>query len=193
MKELKYIPSIFPKDEQIKERGENALDILAQLQFKNSSIPETISNFIENFFGGKIYFKGEGVGRLNMYYSNGFIEIPKEHLPDGLFKGLVILTALEQKPFILLIDEIENSLHPELIEYLLDVMIKNIGDGYLFISTHSPVVLNLVDPENIWIFKPENDEVKIKNATEYKSKEELLKELEELGISLGEKVLYGFM
>ena len=192
IKELKYCPRIFPKEETIKERGENTLDILAQIQFQKSVMPDTISYFVENFFGGKVYFKGAGEGRLNMYYNNGFVEISKENLPDGLFKSLVILTSIEQKPYILLVDEIENSLHPELIEYLINALRKEV-EGYVFLSTHSPIVLNLVDPENIWIFKPKEDGIYIKNATEYKNKEELLKELEELGISLGEKVLYGFM
>ncbi len=62
-----------------------------------------------------------------------------------------------------------------------------------FVATHSPIVLDLVDPEEIWIFRPGEDGAEIRNVTEYKSKEELLRELEELGISLGEKVLYGFV
>ena len=194
VKEIKYRPNIFPMEEPIKERGENVLDILVQLQFRDGTIPDRIDYFVNNFFNGKIYFKGEGVGKMNMYYSNGFVEVSKENLPDGLFKGLVILTSLEQKPYILLIDEIENSLHPELIEFLIGVL-KNDFDGYVFLSTHSPIVLNLVDPENIWVFKPEpeNGEIVIKNATEYKNRKDLEKELNELGISLGEKVLYGFM
>jgi|GEM_PF-1933330 predicted ATPase len=191
--EIKYKPKIFPIEEPLKERGENALDILAQIQLKEGKLPERVEYFVENYFGGKIYFKGVAPGRMNLYFYKDRVEVSKEHLPDGLLKGLVILTALEQNPSILLIDEIENSLHPELLEFLINTL-KEESEGYVFVTTHSPVVLNLVEPEEIYIFKPKDDgSVEIKNVLEYKSKEELMKELEELGISLGEKVLYGFM
>lgn len=152
LKEIKQKPKIFPIEEPLKETGENALDILAQQQFKNGKLPDRIEYFAENF---------------------------------------IILTALEENPSILLIDEIENSLHPELLEFLISSL-KEESEGYVFVTTHSPVVLNLVEPEDIFVFKTEEDgSVEIKNVTDYKSKDELMKELEELGINLGEKVFYG--
>lgn len=190
--EIKYKPKIFPVEERLKERGENTLDILAQIQMKERKLPESIEYFAENYFNSKLYFKGIAPGRMNLYLYdlNRKKEYSKEHLPEGLLKGLVILTALEQNPSILLIDEIENSLHPELLEFILTTL-KEDCDGCVFVTTHSPIVLNLVEPEEIFIFKPTDDGVEIKNLTEYKSKEEIIKELEELGITLGEKVLYG--
>jgi predicted ATPase len=191
LQEIKYKPKIFPIEEPLKERGENALDILAQLQFKNGKLPDRIEYFVENYFNGKLYFKGIAPGRLNLYYSNGKTEISKEHLPDGLMKALVVLTAMEQKPSILLIDEIENSLHPELLEFLIAVLREE--GNCVFVTTHSPVVLDLVEPEEIFVFKPDErgEGVEVKNVTDYKSKEELEKELEELGLKLSEKVFYG--
>ena len=188
IQEIKYKRKIIPRDEPLNERGENILDILALTQLKESRLPERIEYAVENYFNGRIYFKNMN---LYLYDLDKRTEYSKEHLPDGLLKLLVILTALEQNPSILLIDEIENSLHPELLEFLINTL-KEECSGYVFITTHSPVVLNLVEPEEIWVFKPTEEGVEIKNVTEYKSKEELLRELEELGISLGEKVLYGF-
>ncbi len=186
--EIKYKSKIIPRDESISDRGENALDILALVQLKENRLPERIEYAVEQYFNGKVYFRN-----ANLYLYDKRTEYSKEHLPDGLLKLLVILTALEQNPSILLIDEIENSLHPELLEFLINTL-KEECNGCVFVTTHSPVVLNLVEPEEIFIFKPKDDgSIEIKNVTEYKSKDELMKELEELGISLGEKVLYGFM
>ncbi len=188
MIDIKQKRKVVPRDEPVSERGENALDVLALMQLKENKLPERIEYAIENYFNGRVYFKNMD---LYLYDLNTKVEYSKEHLPDGLLKLLVILTALEQNPSILFIDEIENSLHPELLEFLINTL-KEDSDGYVFITTHSPVVLNLVEPEEIYIFKPKDDgSIEIKNATEYKSKEELMKELEELGISLGEKILYG--
>ena len=184
--EIKYRRKITPVDQLLSERGENALDILYLIQFKNGKLPERIEYLLNTFFNCRGYFKERN---FYVYDLSKRIEIPKEHLPDGLIKALVILTALEQKPTILLIDEIENSLHPDLLEFIVNVLKEE--NVTIFITTHSPTVLNLVDPEEIWICKPTDEEIKIKNATEFKSKEELLKELDELGITLGEKIFYG--
>jgi len=185
--EIKY-KRIIPREEPLSERGENVLDILALMQLKNNKLPERLEYAVETYFNGRVYFKDMN---FYLYDTNKRVEFSREHLPDGFMKTIVILTAIEQNPNVLLIDEIENSLHPELIEFLI-VMLKEEHNGYTFLSTHSPVVLNLVEPEEVWIFRPTDEGVEIKNVTEYKSKEELLKELEELGITLGEKVLYGF-
>ncbi len=185
--DIKHKPKIFPVEEEIKERGENILDVLAQMQFKTGRMPENIEFMTNKYFNGKIYFKGEAPGKLNLYlWDNELkIEISKENFPDGLIKALTILTVLELKPSILFIDEIENSLHPELLESMIKEL-KNF-EGYVFITTHNPYVLDLVNPEEIIIFKREEEKVKTKKVTDYKNKDELLKELEELGISLGEK------
>ena len=187
LNEIKYKRKLIPRDEPLNERGENALDILALTQLKENRLPERIEYALENYFNGRGYFKNMN---FYLYDLNSRTEFSKEHLPDGLIKLLVILTALEQNPSILLIDEIENSLHPELLEFIVSTL-KEDCEGCVFVATHSPIVLNLVEPEEIFIFKPTDDGVEIKNLTEYKSKEELMKELEELGITLGEKVLYG--
>ncbi len=187
IQEIKYKRKIIPRDESLNERGENTLDILALTQLKENKLPERIEYALENYFNGRGYFKNMN---FYLYDLNSRTEFSKEHLPDGLIKLLVILTALEQNPSILLIDEIENSLHPELLEFIIGTL-KEDCKGCVFVTTHSPIVLNLVEPEEIFIFKPTDDGVEIKNLTEYKSKEELMKELEELGITLGEKVLYG--
>jgi len=184
--EIKYRRKITPVYQLLSERGENALGILYLIQFKNGKLPERIGYLLNKFFNCRGYFKERN---FYVYDLSKRIEIPKEHLPDGLIKALVILTALEQKPTILLIDEIENYLHPDLLEFIVNVLREE--NIITFITTHSPTVLNLVDPEEIWICKPTDKEIKIKNATEFKSKEELLKELDELGITLGEKIFHG--
>jgi predicted ATPase len=188
IQEIKYKRKIIPRDEPLNERGENILDILALIQLRENKLPKRIEYALENYFSGRGYFKNMN---FYLYDLNSRTEFSKEHLPDGLIKLLVILTALEQNPSILLIDEIENSLHPELLEFVINVL-REECEGCVFVTTHSPIVLNLVEPEEIFIFKPTDDGVEVRNLTEYKSKGELMKELKELGITLGEKVFHAF-
>ncbi len=137
LNKIKFVTKIFPKNVWPEERGENILDILAHIQFRNNGkLPDRIEYFVENYFGGKIYFEALSPGKLNLCFVKQGVKFSKEHLPDGLLKGLAILTALELKPENLLIDEIENSLHPELLEFLINVL-KEEAKGYVFITTHS--------------------------------------------------------
>nr|WP_287795436.1 AAA family ATPase [Archaeoglobus sp.] len=183
--EIKY-KRILPTDEPLKERGENALDILALTQLRENKLPDRIEYALETYFNGRGYFKERN---FYFYDLNTRTEFSKEHLPEGMLKLIVILTALERNPAILMIDEVENSLHPELLEFLVEVLKES--EGSVFLTTHSPVVLNLVEPEDVLIFKPTTEGVEIRNLTEFKSKEDLLKELEELGINLSDKVFFG--
>ncbi|RLI83055.1 MAG: hypothetical protein DRP01_09385, partial [Archaeoglobales archaeon] len=151
IQEIKCKQKIIPKDDPLSEGGENVFDILVLIQLRENKLPKRIEYFVENYFNGKLYFKGIAPGRLNLYLYdlNNKTEFSKEHLPDGLIKLLVILTALEQNPSILLIDEIENSLHPELLEFIINVL-REECEGCIFVTTHSPIVLNLVEPEEIF-------------------------------------------
>jgi len=82
-------------------------------------------------------------------------------------------------------------LHAELLEFLVRVLREDYG-GCVFLTTHSPLVVDLVeDLEELWVFKPTGKGVEVRNAASYRGEEELRKELEELGLSLGYKVLYG--
>jgi len=171
----------------LSDRGENVFDVLALEERRKGKLPDEIEYFIQTFFNGRMYLIADD---FYFYDLNKNIEFSKEHLPDGLIKSLAILTGLEKEPTIFFIDEIENSLHPELLEYLITT-IKEKCKGITFITTHSPIILNLAEPEEIWVFKPIDEGIIAKNLTEYKSKEEIQKELEELGLTLGEKVFYG--
>ncbi|MGE9811612.1 AAA family ATPase, partial [Ferroplasma acidiphilum] len=108
------------------------------------------------------------------------------NLPLGFYKLLMILELIEQKPEILVIDEIENSLHEKMIEYIIDaITVRGIKT---IISTHSPMVVDLVDLKNILIVKMVNNQTKVERITNPKQKSEsLIKE----GITPSESLLYG--
>jgi ABC-type bacteriocin/lantibiotic exporter with double-glycine peptidase domain len=58
---------------------------------------------------------------------------------------LFILAAIELKPKILLVDELENSLYASLIEYIMDSL--QTCDTTVIVSTHSLVVIDLTHIE----------------------------------------------
>jgi predicted ATPase len=90
------------------------------------------------------------------------VEIDARHASDGMLRALTILTELLCSPHpVILFDEIENGLYPE----LLGPLIKTLATAHnkqLFITTHSPLIINWMPAENaqrdvFFVFRDAND------------------------------------
>ena len=64
---------------------------------------------------------------------------------DGLLRLMAILTQIESENKLLLFDEIENGINPELIEYLIDQLVG--ARHQVLVTTHSPMILNYMEDE----------------------------------------------
>lgn len=85
------------------------------------------------------------------------------HVNDGMLRLMAILSQLEIPNAFLLFDEIENGINPELIEFLMDMLVKS--DDQILITTHSPLVLNYLDDDVakdgvIYLYKQHNGRTK---------------------------------
>ena len=67
-------------------------------------------------------------------------ELLPPNTSDGFYKILTMLIAIYLKPPLLIIDEIENSLHPSTLELILNTI--KIGETQAILTTHSPVVVD---------------------------------------------------
>ena len=67
------------------------------------------------------------------------------HVNDGMLRLMAILSQLEIPNAFLLFDEIENGINPELVEFLMDTLVKS--DDQIMITTHSPLFLNYLDDD----------------------------------------------
>ncbi|ODS36508.1 hypothetical protein BEH94_11335 [Candidatus Altiarchaeales archaeon WOR_SM1_SCG] len=171
--------------------GSNLQMVLYELFSKNKSEwPKEVTNRLKILFPGIESMRPiptpEGKVILEVV-ENGTNFIPQS-LSDGFFKITAVL-ALSFGRFgstLLVIDELENSIHPEAIEILIDAL-KNSGKQVI-ITTHSPIVLNVCEVEDILFVKKDVDETKVSRV---KDAEKLKKDLENTGISVGEGWLYG--
>ena len=166
--------------------------LFQQFNQNGGRIPERIQMAMEdNFPGWQIVFKITDDGNVVMQiketdsYGNNRILAPPS-LPDGFFKLLLILTAIEMKPAILLIDELENSLHNSMIEYVID----SLRDSSIttVVTTHSPLVINDVELSEIQILQRDANGTSVRII---EKPEELKKKLLDLGITPGDFWLYG--
>jgi predicted ATPase len=118
-------------------------------------------------------------------YENG-VELNPPCISDGFYKVLAILAAIELRPSLLAIDEIENSLHAKTLEYIIDEL-KSSGVTVV-LTTHSPVVVDMVDLEDLLIVEKTAEGTRL---TSVKEPEEVRKKLKELDITQSESWLYG--
>ncbi|MEM2485632.1 MAG: AAA family ATPase [Candidatus Caldarchaeum sp.] len=170
------------------ERGET-LNLLIARMFLSGALPERIENALKNLFPDfAIQIKPTADGRVFLSVTdklNG-AEIHPPSIPDGFYKLLHILTAVESKPSVLCIDELENSLHSEVLEYVVHEL-KNSGVLCL-VATHSPVVVDVAGLESLLLVErtPEGSVVKrVENL------EQVRRWMKEKGLTPSEMWLYG--
>lgn len=103
-----------------------------------------------------------------------------------VYKLLAILAAIELKPTLLAIDEIENSLYAEALEYVIDEL-RN-SKTTVIVATHSPVVVDMVKFEELLIAERTVEGTLLKRIEE---PEKLRKKLMEIGVTQSESWIYG--
>jgi predicted ATPase len=67
------------------------------------------------------------------------------HLNDGMLRLMAILAELMSERRVVLFDEIENGLNPELIEFVMERLVR--AAQQVLVTTHSPMILNYLDDE----------------------------------------------
>lgn len=94
---------------------------------------------------------------LSMIHSSG-IEVPSWSLSDGTLRllALTIIPYLPEKYKIYMIEEPENGLHPLAIEAVFQSL-SSVYDNQIFLATHSPALLRLVQPKDLLCFAKNSD------------------------------------
>jgi hypothetical protein len=115
------------------------------------------------------------------------LKLPPVSIPQGVLKTLVVESLIMWRPTIIVIDEFENSLHPELQQFLLDEL-RN-SSAYVIIATHSTIPLNYAKNINeVAILRLENGETK-----PYGISQEALEIIKSKKLTLSELLLSGLI
>jgi predicted ATPase len=96
-------------------------------------------------------------------FGDVFVKTEARHVADGLLRMLAIFAQLSKEQSFLLLDEIENGVNPELVEFLVDQLVE--AQPQILITTHSPMVLNYMEDDIaiegiIYIYKQPNGATK---------------------------------
>jgi predicted ATPase len=78
-------------------------------------------------------------------FGDTIVKTEARHVADGFLRMLAVFAQLSKEQSFLLLDEIENGVNPELIEFLIDELVG--ASPQVLITTHSPMVLNYLEDE----------------------------------------------
>jgi len=175
------------KEVAIFEDGSNVCNVLYNLFLKENKIPERINQLLSYTFPDtSLRFDLTQDGRILFKVFEGNLELSSPSISDGFYKFLTILTALESKPSLLVEDEVENSLHAEILRIIIGEL--KTSECNVILTTHSPVVVDLVKPEDLILVDKGGEGTNFKRI---EKPEVVRKQLSERGITLSDRWLYG--
>lgn len=82
---------------------------------------------------------------ITEHFNGAKLKSNARHINDGMLRLMGILSQLVSQNDFLLFDEIENGINPELIEFLMDLLVA--AKQQVLLTSHSPMVLNFLDDD----------------------------------------------
>ncbi len=180
-------PQSLRREETLKEDGGNIASVYHTIYLKEGKIPEEIYNPLSMVFPKldvRPYLTEDG--RVMIKFFEDGLDLLPPNTSDGFYKILTVLIAIYLKPPLLIIDEIENSLHPEILELILDTI--KATDIQAIITTHSPIVVDMTEPNDMVLVEKELGESRFKRI---KDPDKIRDFLKEKGIKFSVGWLYG--
>lgn len=150
--------------------GQNLMAILNRIKNNHSLDYDKIEESIKkinpyfkdisfDFIGSKLYLV------LREKYLRKSVSV--EHISEGTLSYLLLLSILfnPERGNLVCIDEPETSLHPDMINTIANAIKQASKETQLIVTTHSPLLLNLFDAENMIVFEKNH-----RNETEINTK-----------------------
>lgn len=161
MENLK-IPPLYYGDSKLRSDGINLPYLLVQLRRLHPDVYEKIEknlrkvnpNYKTLFFepyGSQLYLS---LQEKNLNHSIGV-----EFLSAGTLQFLLMLSIFynPNRGKIVAVDEPERGLHPDMVKSIADMIKEAAKDSQLIIATHSPLLLNQFELNDVLIFEKDED------------------------------------
>jgi AAA15 family ATPase/GTPase len=112
---------------------------------KRDSLIKLLQVFYPNMQDYKVSSQQSGWKKLTIIEKFGQqkIETEARHINDGLLRILAILAQSSSNHSLILLDEIENGINPEIVEKLVDSLVNSTQQ--ILVTTHSPMILNYLE------------------------------------------------
>lgn len=160
----------------VSEQGENAASVLHTIHTENiddfnkiqellqKAVPEItkLRSILSTTQAGHVYI---GINEKDLT-----LNIPAWAMSDGTLRLIAQLASIyspNPSPLIC-IEEPENSLHPGLMELVANILKKGSEKTQILVTTHSPYLLNYLEPENVRVVQKKNGETVIEPMPDMK-------------------------
>lgn len=173
--------------DRLDERARNLPEVLFSYRGSRGEDPPRLRRALKTMFPNIFIAPKVVHGNIVLFAEEGDLELAPPNLPDGLFKFVSLMLALDLEPTLLLVDEIENSMHARLIEYVIDEF-SSLSIPVL-LATHSPTVIDLVGMDRILVVR--RDPISGTIVKRPSSIKELVSRLESEGITISDHMIYG--
>lgn len=138
---------------------------------KREHLLKLLKRFYPNLIDFKVANLRAGWKKLMVIEKFGeqILETEATHMSDGLLRILAVLAQAESNHPLVLLDEIENGINPEIIEKLVDTLVN--ARQQIIVTTHSPMILNYLE-DNValisvqYIYKNTAGETKVRRFFE---------------------------
>ncbi len=171
------------------EDGSNVVQFLHSYFISNRRYPDSVESALATLFPDfSLKLNLTQDGRVFMAVDDLKVKavLQPPCIPDGLYKVLHLMAALASDFSILCVDEVENSLHFEALEYVVHEF-KESGRQIL-VATHSPIVVDVAGLETLLLFDRTLEGSVVKKI---ENVEELRRWMREKGLTPSEVWEYG--
>ncbi len=155
-------PSSYGTETRLTSNGENLMSIFLKLKNEHSleydkieqALRKVNPNFKDigfNLIGSKVFL----VLREKLLSKS----ISIEHISDGTLRYLILLSIFlnPERGNLICIDEPEMGLHPDMIHSIAEIIKSTSKNSQLIIATHSPLLLNEFEIDEVLIFEKDAD------------------------------------
>jgi predicted ATPase len=155
-------PNILGQGTALNENGDNLNSVIQNLQNNHAieydKIEEKLKDINPNFKGVSFNYFGSKV-YLSLREKHLRKVIPIEQISDGTLHYLALLAIFfnPQRGQLVAFDEPETGLHPDMINTIANAIKEAARENtQLFVATHSPLLLNSFDIEDLIVFEKDS-------------------------------------
>ena len=140
----------------------NTLQALDEPQFK--AVEKSLHLIIPSITGIEVGV--DDLGRVELQILEGGTPIPASVVSEGTLRvlGLLALGGVKEPPALLGFEEPENGIHPRRLRMLAELLNNRVtgGDTQLIVTTHSPLLPDLLPGDSLFVCRKERGHTVIK-------------------------------
>ena len=140
----------------------NTLRVLDEPQF--NAVEKSLHLIIPSITG--IQVGVDNLGRVELQILEGGTPIPASVVSEGTLRvlGLLALGGVKEPPALLGFEEPENGIHPRRLRMLAELLKNRVtgGDTQLIVTTHSPLLPDLLPADSLFVCRKEEGHTAVK-------------------------------